>query len=199
MNEKINKIINNEKLRGFCRKLFTKKKIGGALAAIVIIAGVNVGYSLAFEVKGTVMKVDSKSISVRNFLGTKTVNLGDYPVSSNNIVVGERIEIKKNISGEVIDIRTGNGRGGREGDRSFAQDGRGRMLGQNRGQDRNGKSGFGQGKKIPGKNGQQGADSQQGSNNQQAPNGQQGAAEQQAPNGQGTQPSAPAEAPANNQ
>lgn len=187
MGERINKIINNEKLRGFCKKVFTKKKIGGVLAAIVIIAGLNVGYSLAFEVKGTVLKADTKSIVVRNFLGTKTVNLGDYPLDSNNIVVGERIEIKKNISGEVIDIRTGGGRGG---DRNFGQAGRGGRLEQAPGQGRNRKGGFGQGNQMQGKNGQQGSNNQQTQNGQQTPNGQ---------NGQGTQPSAPAQAPANNQ
>lgn len=198
MKDKINKIINNEKLRGFSKKVFTKKNIGCALAAIVIIVGLNVGYSLAFEVKGTVIKADSNTIEVRNFLGTKTVNIGDYPVGNRNIVVGERIEIKKNISGEVIDIRTGDGRGGREGDKRFAQGGRQGMFGQVPGQGKNGKVKSGKGRLGQG-NQMQGRNGQQGSNSQQAPSGQQGSNNQQAPSGQGLQPDAPTQAPANSQ
>jgi hypothetical protein len=178
MKEKINQILTNEKFRNFSKKVFTKRKIGGAFAAIVVIVGLKVGYSLAFEVKGTVMKADSKSIVVRNFLGTKTVNLGDYPVNNSNIVVGERIEIKKNLSGDVIAIRTNNGRGGKEGDR---------RLGQAGGQ---GKNGLQQGTQKQGQNGVGKGTQKQGQTGQQTPNS------KQAPSGQGTQPGAATQAPA---
>lgn len=43
------------------------------------------------------------NITVANFLYTKTVNVGDYPIA--NIQVGERIKINKNISGDILSVR----------------------------------------------------------------------------------------------
>lgn len=195
MKERINQIINNEKFRSFSKKVFTKRNIGGALAAVVVIVGLKVGYSAAFEVNGTVMKVDSKSVVVRNFLGTKTVNLGDYPVNTSSIVVGERIEIKKNLSGDVIAIRSDDGRGGRGGDKHFGQAGGDRALGQaqngqQQGNQQQGQNGVGKGAQRQGQNGQQAP------NSKQAPSGQQGTTGQQTPSGQGTQQGAPTQTPA---
>jgi hypothetical protein len=113
MNEKVRNLFKGDNLKGFSKKIFTKKKIGAAVAVIVFLAAAKIGYSLAFEVNGTVLKVDSNSIVVANFLGTKTVNMGDYPINSSRIVVGQKIEITKNLSGQVISVKSGrDGRGG---------------------------------------------------------------------------------------
>jgi hypothetical protein len=111
---KFKAMFQNEKLKVLSKKVFTKKKIGAAIVAVALIIGLKIGYSLMYEVNGTVLKVDTNSITVTNFLGTKTVNTGNYPIDSNRIIVGEKIEISKNLSGDVISIRTDGGNQGRD-------------------------------------------------------------------------------------
>lgn len=127
--EKVKRMFQSEKLKGFSKKIFTKKKIGTVIAIIVLIAACRIGFSLMYEVNGTVLKVDTKSIVVANFLGTKTVNTGDYPIDSNRIMVGEKVEITKNLSGDVIAIRTGGGRRGGAINRNGGQPQRGGRFG----------------------------------------------------------------------
>lgn len=128
MKEKIKAFFTSEKLRGAFKKVFRKKVIIIAVSALVLILALRIAFSLMFEVKGVVKKVDGKSIVVVNFLTTKTVNTGDYPIDGSKIQVGERVKILKNLSGDIVSIRTddkrtgfrsgqpGNGRGqGKQG------------------------------------------------------------------------------------
>lgn len=130
MKEKLQSIFNGKKLKSFSKRIFTKKKIVSAVVIIVLLAALKIGYFLAFKVEGTVLKVDTNSITVTNFLGTKTVNTGDYPIDSNSITVGQKIDITKNISGDVISIKSGNGRRGGEFNGSGGQSAKGGRFGQ---------------------------------------------------------------------
>ena len=168
MKENLKKLFKSENLKAFSKKIFTKKKVGAAIAIIVLLTAARIGFSLMFEIKGTVLKVDTNSIVVTNFLGTKTVNTGSYPIDSNRIVVGQKIEISKNLSGDVTSIRMAGGRLGEDNNRPGGQLGRSGKFEQGQGQ-RQGKNGNGGSAEMPG-NG--------------APDGTSGASQNQ--NGQGT-------------
>lgn len=99
----------NEKLKGISKKVFTKKKITGAIVVLAIVVGLKLGYSLIYDIHGTVTKVDANSITVSNFITTTTINTGDYTIDTSKIVVGERVEVQKNISGKVINVSGGRG------------------------------------------------------------------------------------------
>jgi hypothetical protein len=45
------------------------------------------------------------SITVVNFINTRTVDVGEYPIESKQIQVGDKIEIMKNLNGDILDIR----------------------------------------------------------------------------------------------
>lgn len=111
MKEKIKNFFNSEKLKAFNKKAFNKKTITSAIVILVIVVALNIGYSMLFVVEGVVKTVDGSNITVANFLTTQTVNIGQ--LSPEGIVVGDRIKIKKNISGEVLSINDGNDRHGR--------------------------------------------------------------------------------------
>lgn len=106
MKEKIMELFQSEKIRKFNKRVFNKKNIISAIVVIVIVAALKIGFSLIFEVQGTVSKVDGSKITVSNFLTTQTVDVGNYPVTG--IQTGDRIEIKKNLSGQVYAVRDNN-------------------------------------------------------------------------------------------
>lgn len=112
MTEKVKGFFQNEKVKSFNKKFFSKKTFKIAAAVIVLVIVLKVGFCLIFQVNGIVRKVDGKNITVANFFTTQTVNVGDYPLSNNNINVGDRIKITKNLSGQVLYIRDGSGRRG---------------------------------------------------------------------------------------
>ena len=105
MSEKIKNVINNENVKGVCKKIFTKKNVKALIAIFVVLFVLKTGYSLMFEVNGVVRKVTTNSITVANFFNTRTINTGSYKIDTDKIVVGERVEISKNLSGQVLDIR----------------------------------------------------------------------------------------------
>lgn len=117
MKEKIKEFFQNEKLKNFSKKVFNKKTFKAGIIIIVFAVVLRIGFSLLFEVQGVVRKVNGNNITVANFFTTQTINTGDYPVDSNKIKVGDRIEITKNIQGQVLSVRGGNegrGHGNRE-------------------------------------------------------------------------------------
>lgn len=77
------------------------------MAIIIVIIVLRIGFSLLFEVNGVVTKINGNNITVTNFFATQTINTGDYPVDSNIIKVGTKIEITKNIQGQVFSIKDG--------------------------------------------------------------------------------------------
>lgn len=100
--------LQSDKVNKVFKKIFNKKTIIAAIIIVVLISAARVGFSLAFEVNGTVTKIDGSNITVTNFFRTQTVNVGDYPVATNGLQVGDRIEISKNLSGQIYSIRGGN-------------------------------------------------------------------------------------------
>lgn len=113
--DKVKGFLNSEKVKGFSKKVFSKKVIGTAIVAIVLIIALRISFCLMFQVEGNVTKVDGKNVVVANFFYTKTVDLGE--LKTDNIQVGERIRITKNLSGDVISVQGGHGRpdGGERG------------------------------------------------------------------------------------
>lgn len=105
MKEKLTAFFENDKLRVFAKKVFNKKTITGAIIILVLAAALRIAFSLIFIVEGTVNKVDGSKITVANFLNTKTVDIGNLQTTASNIQVGDRIEIMKNLSGDVISVR----------------------------------------------------------------------------------------------
>jgi len=95
----------NENVRRFNAKVFNRKTLIGAIAIIVIVAALKIGFSLMFQMEGTVQKVDGSKITVANILTTKTIDAGEYPISDLGIQAGDRIEITKNLQGQVISVR----------------------------------------------------------------------------------------------
>lgn len=108
MKEKIIAFFESEKVKNFNKRVFSKKTFITAAVALVIVAALRITFLLMFEVNGTVTKVDGSKITVSNFLTTQTVDVGNYPIASTGIQAGDRIEIVKNISGQVYSIRGGN-------------------------------------------------------------------------------------------
>ena len=105
MKEKIMGFFQNEKVKRFTRRVVNKKTIITVIAILVVVSALKISFSLMFEVKGTVKNIDGKNITIVNFLTTKTVDVGDYPIELKPIQVGDRIEITKNLSGDVLYIR----------------------------------------------------------------------------------------------
>lgn len=50
--KKLKEIFKSEKFKTFSKKVFTKKKIAAAIAIVLLIAGIKVGYSEFFEARG---------------------------------------------------------------------------------------------------------------------------------------------------
>lgn len=116
MSEEKKYFFQNEKMKKFARKVFNKRTFIGALIAIVLVVALRIAFSLVFEIEGTVTKVDGSNITIANFLSTKTVDVGSFQTTANNIQVGDRVEVMKNLSGDVISVRDNfgkhmNGRG----------------------------------------------------------------------------------------
>ncbi|GKU24590.1 hypothetical protein [Clostridium folliculivorans] len=110
MKDKIKLFFQNEKVKKFGRRIFNKKTVIAALVAIVIVIALRVAFSLLFQVEGTVTNVDGSKVTVANFITTKTVDIGNFQTTSNSIQVGDRVEIMKNLSGDIISVRDRNNR-----------------------------------------------------------------------------------------
>lgn len=108
MKEKIMAFFQSIKVRVFNKRVFNKKTLTGAVIILVIAVALRITFSLMFEVQGVVKKVAGSKITVVNFLTTKTVDIGDFQATSSDIQIGDRIEIMKNLSGEIMNIRDEN-------------------------------------------------------------------------------------------
>jgi putative ubiquitin-RnfH superfamily antitoxin RatB of RatAB toxin-antitoxin module len=97
-----------EKLKAFAKKLINKKTITGAVIVIILAVALRITFLLKFEVEGVVNQVDGSKITVANFLTTQTVDIGNFKTADSSIQVGDRIEIMKNLSGDVISVRDFN-------------------------------------------------------------------------------------------
>ncbi|SKA91627.1 hypothetical protein SAMN05443428_11189 [Caloramator quimbayensis] len=105
MKEKIIAFLQDEKVKEFNKKIFNKKNLKKVIALIVILALLKITYLFMFEVKGVVKKVEGSKITVVNFLTTQTVDVGDFENILGNIQAGDRILIKKNLSGQVMSVK----------------------------------------------------------------------------------------------
>lgn len=105
MKEKIIGFLQDEKVKEFNKKIFNKKNFKKVIALIVIVSALKITYLFMFEVNGVVKKVEGSKITVVNFLTTQTVDVGDFENALGNIQIGDRILIKKNLSGQVMSVR----------------------------------------------------------------------------------------------
>lgn len=130
MVERLKAFLKSEELKRFFRKVLNKKVIITAIVLVVLITALRIAFSLMFEVKGTVLKVEGNNIVVANFLYTKTVDTEDLQVVTNKIQVGEKVKITKNLYGNVISIQGEHRNRGGYGRRNRQMHPRG-MDGQN--------------------------------------------------------------------
>lgn len=105
MKEKIMAFFRDEKVKKFIKRVLSKKTFVTVVVILVIVLALKISFSLMFEIKGTVKNIDGKNITVANFITTRTVDVGDYPIELMKIQVGDKIEITKNLSGDILDVR----------------------------------------------------------------------------------------------
>jgi len=105
LKEKLMAFLRNEKVKKFTKRVLNKKTFVTAIVILIIASALKISFSLMFEIEGTVKNIDGKNITVVNFITTKTVDVGDYPIQSKQIHVGDKIEIMKNLNGDILDIR----------------------------------------------------------------------------------------------
>lgn len=130
MKEKIKAFFQNEKVKSFNKKVFNKKTFIAAIIIVIVVVALRITFSLVFEVNGIVKKVDGSKITVTNFLNTQIVDVGSYPITASGIQVGDKIEITKNLSGEVYRVRDeSKGHMNEEGNQNFNDNGEGKVRG----------------------------------------------------------------------
>lgn len=83
-----------------------KKKICGVIVLCAVVGSVGAGAHAMFKVSGVVTAVEPNQLSVANFFRTQTVDLTGAPVNVNNIKIGDRVKIQKNLQGQVLYLRT---------------------------------------------------------------------------------------------
>lgn len=105
LKEKIMEFLGNEKVKNFTKRVLNKKTFVTAIAILIIALALKISFALMFEIKGTVKNIDGKNITVVNFITTRTVDVGDYPIEFKQIQVGDKIEIIKNLNGDILDIK----------------------------------------------------------------------------------------------
>ena len=105
LKEKLMAFLRDEKVKKITKRVLNKKTIVTAIVILIILVALKISFALMFETKGTVKNIDGKNITVVNFITTKTVDVGDYPIQSKQIHVGDKIEIMKNLNGDILDIR----------------------------------------------------------------------------------------------
>jgi hypothetical protein len=108
MKEKIMAFFQDEKVKRFTKRVLNKKTLITAIVILVIVSALKISFLLMFEVKGTVKNIDGTNITIANFLTTRTVDVGNYPIEQ--IQIGDRIEVTKNLSGDILYIKDENSR-----------------------------------------------------------------------------------------
>lgn len=108
LKDKIMEFLRNEKVKKFGKRVFNKKTVITAVILVIIVAAIKISFSLMFEVRGVVKNIDGKNVTVANFISTKTVDVGNYPIEGKQIKIGDKIEITKNLSGDILNIRDRN-------------------------------------------------------------------------------------------
>ena len=83
-----------------------KRKVYSAIVLCMLVGALGVGAAAMFRVNGVVTAVDQNHISVTNFFRTQTVDLTGSIVNANQVKVGDRVEIRKNLQGQVLYART---------------------------------------------------------------------------------------------
>jgi hypothetical protein len=83
-----------------------KKKVCTAVVLALLLLAITAGVHAMFRVNGVVTAVDNNSVTVANFFTTQTVDLSGSPVNSNNIRIGDRIKIQKNLQGHVLYVQS---------------------------------------------------------------------------------------------
>ena len=104
LKEKLMAFLSDEKIKKITKRVLNKKTFVAAIVILIIVSALKISFVLMFEIKGTVKNIDGKNITVVNFITTKTVDVGDYPIESKQIHVGDRIEIMKSLNGDILDI-----------------------------------------------------------------------------------------------
>jgi len=105
LKENLMAFLRDEKVKKITKRVLNKKTFVAVIVILIIASALKISFALMFDIKGTVKSIDGKNITVVNFITTKTVDVGDYPIQSKQIHVGDKIEIMKNLNGDILDIR----------------------------------------------------------------------------------------------
>ena len=105
LKENLMAFLRDEKVKKITKRVLNKKTFVAVIVILIIASALKISFALMFDIKGTVKNIDKKNITVVNFITTKTVDVGDYPIQSKQIHVGDKIEIMKNLNGDILDIR----------------------------------------------------------------------------------------------
>lgn len=105
MKEKIMTFLQNEKVKENIKRVFNKKNLKKAIVVIIVAIALKIAYSFAFEVKGYVSRIDGSKITVVNYFTTQTIDIGSFIDTLDSIEVGDKIFIKKNLSGQVMSVK----------------------------------------------------------------------------------------------
>lgn len=103
--EKIIRGLRDERTKKFTKRVLNKRTVVSVVVILIIVAALKISFLLMFQIEGTVKNIDGKNITVANFITTKTIDVGDYPIESKQIQVGDKIEITKNLNGDILSIR----------------------------------------------------------------------------------------------
>lgn len=90
-------------------KNYKKVIIYGAAACLVTFAAVEIGEETAenyFKVHGVVTSIQNKQVTVSTRWMDRTVDFSGSPFTADNLEVGQRVKIERNLQGTVINLRT---------------------------------------------------------------------------------------------
>ena len=81
-----------------------KKKLCGIIIIIALLGVFAAGVHAMLRVSGVVTGINNNSVTVTNFYRTQTVELTGLPVNVDNIKIGDKIKVYKNLQGTVYNI-----------------------------------------------------------------------------------------------
>lgn len=88
---------------------YKKVIIYGAAACLVTFAAFEIGEEAAenyFKVHGVVTSVQNQQVTVSTRWMDRTVDFSGSPFTADNLEVGQRVKIERNLQGTVINLRT---------------------------------------------------------------------------------------------
>lgn len=83
-----------------------KKMLYTLIVVAVLVAALAGILERKYVVEGVVSAVSVNKVTVTDFWGSKTVSLNQSWLKQSPIAIGDRVEITKNLQGQIIDVET---------------------------------------------------------------------------------------------